>query len=436
MYQNNNELFRFINNSPTCFHAVKSICDYLENAGCERLYENKKWHISLGGKYFVTRNDSSVIAFSVGEDLENYSFNITASHSDSPSFKVKEVPVISGGSLYTRLNTEKYGGAILSTWFDKPLSLAGRVSLKNGNTIENKLINFNRDLLLIPNVAIHFNREINEGYKYNAQVDTVPLLSCDGNNSELLYDLISEELGVEKENISSTELFLYNRTAPTQWGAKGEFISAPRLDDLQCAFATLKGFLNGKSHRSVNVYCCFDNEEVGSSTKQGAGSTFFKDILSRISLALGKSSEEHLCALANSFMISADNAHAVHPNHPELTDSDNFVKLNNGPAVKVNASQSYATDSLTSAGFKLMCEKCGVPVQSFSNRSDQRGGSTLGNIASGSVSIRMVDVGLPQLSMHSCYETAGADDTDYLIKVVTEFYNSYIYEDNGNLIIS
>ncbi|MBQ8975403.1 MAG: M18 family aminopeptidase, partial [Oscillospiraceae bacterium] len=410
----NKDLFEFITTSPTGFHAVREIVNRLSDNGYTKLSEGKTWKLKKGGKYFVTRNDSSVIAFNIGSQAENYSFNIAASHSDSPTFKLKEKPLLTDGKLYTRLNTERYGGAIDSSWFDRPLSIAGRVMIEAEQGIESRLVNIDRDTLVIPNVAIHMNRDINSGYKYNEQVDTIPLFA-QGEDTDSLNKMIAEAAGTSPESILSAELYLYNRTPPTEWGANNEFISAPRLDDLQCAYATLMGFLKGENPRSVNVYCCFDNEEVGSLTKQGAASTFFADILSRISMGLGKTSEEHLCALASSFMLSADNAHGVHPNHPEHTDTVNRVVLNGGPAIKVNAAQSYATDAPASAMFRLICSRADVPVQSFANRSDKRGGSTLGNIAAGSVSIRMADIGLPQLAMHSCYETAGAKDTDYLI---------------------
>lgn len=420
----NRELFDFITESPTSFHSVKAIENRLTKAGFCPLSEGNVWKLDKGGRYYVTRNDSSIIAFDIGREINDFGFAITAAHGDSPSFKLKEEAVLSD-SMYTRLNTERYGGAILSTWFDRPLALAGRVIMEKDGKLISRLINIDRDLLVIPNVAIHFNREINSGYKYNEQVDTIPLLA-QGPKPEALKALIAEAAGTAPESILTHELFLYCRNTPTQWGAENEFISAPRLDDLQCAYAALKGFINAENSKNINVYCCFDNEEVGSQTKQGAASNFFADTLYRISTGLGYSREEHLCALAKSFMLSCDNAHAVHPNHPEMSDSVNRPVLNGGPAIKVNAAQSYATDAPASAIFRLICKKANVPVQVFANRSDKRGGGTLGNIAAGSVSIRMADIGLPQLAMHSAFETAGSKDTEYLAKACEELYSTDI----------
>lgn len=417
----NCELFDFIASSPTSFHTVSTIAGLLTQAGFCQLSESKPWELQRGGKYFVVRNFSSVIAFNIGSCISNHAFNITASHSDSPSFKLKEKPVLISDT-YTRLNTERYGGAILSTWFDRPLSLAGRLIVEKNGRLEGRLINIDRDLLVIPNVAIHFNRELNSGYKYNEQTDTIPLLA-QGPKPDALMALLAEAGSCKSDDILAHELYLYCRSAPACWGIDGEFISAPRLDDLQCAYATLKGFTGTENSRSINVYCCFDNEEVGSQTKQGAASGFFADTLYRISNSLGYTHEEHLCALSRSFMLSADNAHAVHPNHPEMSDSINNAMLNGGPVIKVNAAQSYATDGPASALFRFICKQAGVPVQSFANRSDKRGGSTLGNIAAGSVSILMADIGLPQLAMHSAFETAGSRDTEYLIKACRQFYS-------------
>lgn len=425
--ETNRDLFAFLRSSPTSYHAAETISVRLQQAGFLRLSECHLWDLTPGGKYFVTRNNSSVIAFSIGREIADYSFNITASHSDSPSFKLKEQPLLEDGKLYTRLNTEKYGGAIDASWLDRPLSLAGRVILRDGDRLETRLVDLDRDVLLIPNVAIHMNREINNGFAFNEQVDTLPLFA-QGAQPQALARMVADAAGVSPEEVAASELFLCCRTAPVQWGPEEEFISAPRLDDLQCAYATLQGFLTGECDRSINVYCCFDNEEVGSLTKQGAASSFFSDTLWRVSNALGRTREEHLCALASSFMLSADNAHAIHPNHPELSDAVNRPVLNGGPVIKVNAAQSYATDGPASALFRLLCQRAEVPVQRFANRSDKRGGGTLGNIAAGSVSIRMADIGLPQLAMHSCYETAGARDTWYLIQAAARLYSSYIRE--------
>jgi len=278
------------------------------------------------------------------------------------------------------------------------------------------------------------NKEINSGMKYNEQVDLLPLYGIYAEGKDSFMDLVSSYAGVQKDNIISTDLFLYNRTEPAVWGESGEFISSPKLDNLQCAYATLQGFLRGSNTKTVNVYCCFDNEEVGSGTKQGAASTFLEDVLNRINDNLGKSREEYLCALASSFLISADNAHAVHPNHPELSDPTNRVYMNEGIVIKHNANQKYTTDAVSSALFKEFCKRADVPFQNYTNRSDVAGGSTLGNIASSKVSINMVDIGLAQLSMHSSYETAGIKDTLYLIKAAGEFFNSHIREKSSGVL--
>lgn len=317
---------------------------------------------------------------------------------------------------------------LCSTWFDRPLSIAGRVLVRDGDRYLTKLINFDRDLVLIPNVAIHMNRAVNDGYAYNKQVDMLPLFGGSDSKVGDLNKLIAEKLNIDVENIYGSDLYLYNRMEPSIWGINEEFISCPQLDDLQCAYSSLQGFLKGYSAKSINVYACFDNEEVGSGTKQGAGSTFLQDVLKRVNNALGKSDEEYYRALASSFMLSADNAHAVHPNHPSKTDVNNCVYINEGVVVKSHAGQKYTSDAVSIAVFKGLCKNANVPVQFFANRSDVVGGSTLGNIAMAQVSMNGVDIGLPQLAMHSSYETAGIKDTYYMIKVMEEFFNSHIEE--------
>lgn len=421
------ELLAFLQKSPSCFHAIRSMKEELENAGFEELLEGSSWSLAAGKSYYVVRNGSSIIAFKIGKMIEDYSFNIVASHSDSPCFKIKENAELEVKGKYAKLNTEGYGGMLCSTWLDRPLSIAGRVIVKKDNAYETRLVNIDRDLLLIPNVAIHMNRQVNNGFAYNLQVDTIPLFSTDTKDN-LYKQLLAEELDVAMEDIYGSDLYLYNRTHPSIWGANQEFISSPRLDDLQCAFSSLKALLDSSQDKSINVYCCFDNEEVGSGTKQGAASTFLYDTLQRINAALGKSQEEYYRAIASSFMISADNAHAVHPNHPEKTDEKNCVYMNEGIVIKFSANQKYTTDAVSEALFKGYCEKANVPVQYFHNRSDVAGGSTLGNISSTKVSVNMVDIGLAQLAMHSSYETAGIKDTLYLINVLKEFYSSHVKE--------
>ena len=423
-----NEMLSFLQKSPSAFHAVDNIKNELKKENYEELLEGQNWNIKPGGKYFVTRNNSSIIALNLGKKLDHYGFNVVASHTDYPTFKIKENAEIEVKGKYTQLNTEGYGGMLCATWFDRPLSIAGRVIVKEGNQFVTKLINIDRDLVLIPNMAIHMNRAVNEGYAYNKQIDMLPLFGGQDCKPGDFNKLIAKEMNVSVDDIYGSDLYLYNRTAPSIWGANEEFISSQHLDDLQCGFTSLKGFLKGYNDESINVLACFDNEEVGSGTKQGAGSTFLYDVLRRVNNALGKTEEDYDCALASSFMLSADNAHAVHPNHPGKTDVANCVYMNEGIVVKSHAGQKYTSDAISIAIFKDICKRAGVPVQFFANRSDEAGGSTLGNIAMAQVSMNSVDIGLPQLGMHSTYETAGVKDTYYMIKAVEEFYNSHISE--------
>ena len=418
------ELFDFIQQSPSCFHVIENVKKQLTEQGFEELCENKNWQIKEGGKYFVTRNLSSVIAFKVPtKDFK--SFHIVASHSDSPTFKIKDHPEQMVKGKYVQLNTERYGGMIYSTWFDRPLSIAGRALVKTETGVATKLLNIDRDLLVIPNLAVHMDRTVNDGMKYNPQVNLLPLYG-DAASKDTFNKLVAEACGTAEENIISTDLFLYNRTAPTVWGAHNEYMSCAKLDDLECAFSSLKAFLKGENSQSISVCAIFDNEEVGSSTKQGANSTFMSDILHRINENLGRTEEQYHTAVASSFMLSADNAHALHPNHPAISDPTNPVYLNEGIVIKHNANQKYTTDAVSSAIFQKMCEEKNVPYQHFVNRSDVAGGSTLGNIANTHVSLNTVDIGMAQLAMHSSYETAGVLDLDYMIAGMEAFYNSAV----------
>lgn len=425
------DLLTFVQQSPTAFHAVNNIAQRLKKDGFEELLESDHWDIQKGKKYFTTRNDSSIIAFKVGNNLDHYSFNIATAHSDSPTYKLKEnmeLQVVN--NHYMQLNTEGYGGMIDSTWFDRPLSVAGRVLVKEGDSFVSKLFSIDRDLLMIPNVAIHMNRKVNDGYSYNKQVDLLPLFGGAETKSGDFMKLVAKELHVDVNDIYGHDLFLYNRQQPSIWGVHEEFISSGHLDDLQCAYSAMSALLKGYNDQSIDVMAIFDNEEVGSGTKQGADSTFLYDTLTRVNKALGMSSEDYLRAIASSFMLSADNAHAVHPNHPEHTDVNNCVYMNEGVVVKTHAGQKYCSDAVSSAIFKNYAKNANVPLQYFANRSDKAGGSTLGNISQAHVSLNSVDIGLPQLAMHSSYETAGIKDTQYMIDVMTEFYNSHV-EANG-----
>lgn len=419
-------LTTFIGKSPTAFHAVANMGAVLRENGYQRLNEGEAWDIRQDGKYYVTRNDSSIIALQIGSKLEDYSFKIAASHSDSPTFKIKENAEIQVKDRYMKLNTEGYGGMLCAAWFDRPLSVAGRVMVKEGERYAARLLCIDRDLLLIPNMAIHMNREVNNGYVYNKQTDMLPLFGGSECGKGDFKKFIAKELGVGKEDIYGMDLYLYNRMAPSVWGMNQEYISCPQLDDLQCAYTSLQGFLQGEDERAVNVFACFDNEEVGSGTKQGAASTFLYDVLYRVNLSLGKGEEEFYRAAAKGFMLSCDNAHAVHPNHTDKTDEGNCVYMNEGIVVKSHAGQKYTSDAVSIAVFRGICEEAGVPLQFFSNRSDMAGGSTLGNIAMSQVSMNSIDIGLPQLAMHSSYETAGVKDSYYMIQAVRRFFESHI----------
>lgn len=419
----NKELLHFLDHSPNAFYAVANMQKELEDAGFTRLYEGCPWTLSGGHGYYVTRNDSAIIAFRIPEG-EYQGFQIMASHCDSPVFKIKTNAEIVVDNSYVKLNVEKYGGMLCAPWLDRPLSVAGRVIVQTEEGIATKLVNVDRDLLIIPNVAIHMNRQVNDGYAFNAQVDMLPLFCEQGEEKNQFMQLIADEAGVQVEDILDTDLFLYDRMKGTTLGLHGEFIASGRLDDLQCAFASLKGFLAAEPKQSIAVHCVYDNEEVGSGTKQGAASTFLKDTLQRISRAMGRSEEQYLMSIASSFMISADNAHAVHPNHAEKADPTNRPYMNRGIVIKYSANQKYTTDGVSGAVMRAICKKAEVPYQTFTNRSDMLGGSTLGNISQAQVALNTVDVGLPQLAMHSPYETAGARDTAYLIEAARVLFSS------------
>lgn len=426
------EMLDFIEKSPTCFHAVANIGKMLEKAGFQKLQETEEWRIRKGGRYYTERNDSSVIAFAIpAENVKG--FHMAAAHSDSPCFKIKEKPELTVEEHYLRLNTEKYGGMILSTWLDRPLSVAGRLAVRGDRGIESRLVNIDKDLCVIPNVAIHMNREMNKGVEYNPQVDMLPLFAdatfaapetVDGQPEKItLQNLAAEAAGVDAETILGEDLFLYTRQQGGFLGAKGEFVLSPRLDDLQSAFALTKAFAESTPTEYINLCAVFDNEEVGSGTRQGADSTFLEDVLQRITEGLKESRSTYLRWVADSFLISADNAHAVHPNHPEKTDPTNRPYLNGGIVIKYHGSQKYTTDGISAAKMKDYCERAHVPYQTYANRSDIAGGSTLGNISTAHVSVSSVDIGLPQLAMHSAVETAGMMDTEYAVRALKVFWS-------------
>ena len=417
--ENTQKLIEFIEKSTDCYHAVKSVRERLEGEGFTELCEGGRWTINEGGKYYVVRNYSSVIAFKVPE--KNYkSFLICASHTDSPCFKLKSNFEISAENM-VKLSVEGYGGMIMSSWLDRPLSVSGRVVTVKDGKVQTRLVNIDRDLLVIPNLAIHMSRDINKGYEFNVKRDMCPLA---GGKDGTLMDIVAENAGVKKDDIKGFDLSLYNRMRGTVTGTDNEYFSAPRIDDLQCVYTTLEGFLDSESENAISVFAAFDNEEVGSGTKQGAKSGFLRDTLERINAALGGDEEDYKRAVAQSFMLSCDNAHAVHPNHADKSDSANRVYMNGGIVIKYNANQRYTTDAVSEAVVKYVCEKADVPYQLYANRSDIPGGSTLGNLSNEKVSLNTADVGLAQLAMHSAYETAGSKDTTYMINFVKTFYES------------
>ncbi|MBQ8954427.1 MAG: M18 family aminopeptidase [Clostridia bacterium] len=417
-----NELLQFIGKAPTAFHAAETLGNMLEAAGYERLQENVSWRLSRGKGYFVTRNRSSVIAFYVPESGFG-PFQMCASHSDSPTFKIKENAELEVRGKYVQLDVERYGGLILNTWMDRPLSVAGRVLVNTPAGVETRLVNIDRDLVVIPNVAIHMNREVNNGYKYNPATDTMPLFGAIAAKGRF-KTLVAEAAGAKEEDIAGTDLFLYNRMPGTVWGAEKEFLSCGRLDDLECAFTSMKAFIGAKAGSHINLCAVFDNEEVGSTTKQGAHSTFLSDVTRRIALGLNAGEERYLTALTSSFMLSADNAHATHPNHPEYADPVNQAFMNEGIVIKFNANQKYTTDGVSEAVFHRILAEAGVPCQHYANRSDLAGGGTLGNISEAHVSVNTLDIGLPQLAMHSAWETAGVKDVQYMIDGIRAFYET------------
>ena len=451
-------LLDFIRSSPSCYHAIDNIRRKLIEKGYIELSEGEDWSVEVGGKYFVTRNSSSIIAFRIPERVVG-GFMVVASHSDSPTFRVKPNPELSGPENYVRLNTERYGGMILDSWFDRPLSVAGRIMVRENGRIVEKLVSVDDDLLIIPHVAIHMLKS-NDGIVYNPAQDLVPLFGLAGPDEKpqgSLMKIVAEAAGVDPDNILSHDLFLVNRQSQSVWGRSKEFISSPKLDDLQCTFSAFEAFTDSESGKltnsghSIPVMFVADNEEVGSATMQGAGSTFLADTLLRVTSALevcgakcdcfgayctnsaGNSIAAYRRMLASSMLLSADNAHAVHPNHPELADPTHRPRLNGGVVIKYNAAQLYTTDSYSSAIFLEMCKKVGVPTQMFCNRSDIRGGSTLGSISNTKVPLHAVDIGVAQLAMHSSYETCGAFDTGHMINAMKEFFSSSLLVKNGSV---
>ena len=413
------DLIHFIAKSPSTFHAVRGIKAALLYAGFTEIREEDTWQIEKGGKYVVTRNGSALMAFTVPQEGAE-AFHITASHCDSPTFKIKEDPEITDGP-YVTLKVEGYGGMIMSTWLDRPLSVAGRLLVTENGHLAEKLVAIDGTMLVIPSVAIHMDRSVNQHKEWKVQKDMLPLYGMTGAKTPFM-DVIAAAAKVKAEDILAHDLILYSRVPAAIWGEEREFISSPKLDDLQCAFACFRGFTQGQKEKYISVYALFDNEEVGRAASQGAGTTFLAQTLERLVRSLGYSYDETMAMIARSFMISADNAHSVHPNHPEYADPVNRPVINGGIVIKYSAAQKYATNAFSAAYIKKLCKDHDIPTQTFTNHSDNPGCSTLGNISNTVIAMPTVDIGLPQLAMHSSYETAGVKDTAYLVDAVTKFY--------------
>ncbi len=424
-----NELIDNIYNSPTAFHAVGNVKEILNKNGYEKLEESEKWNLKTNGKYYITRNDSAIIAFNIGSQKPYESgFRIIGSHTDSPTFRIKPSSALTSESTYIKLNTEIYGGPILNTWFDRPLALAGRVTLRSDNKLfpRTKLVDINKPLMIIPNLAIHMNREVNKGIKIDPQKEMLPLIGMINKKFEkkkYILNLISEELNVANEEILDFDLFLYEYEKGCLVGENQEFISSARLDDLQAVFSGIDALISVEANKATNILACFDNEECGSSTKQGADSQLLSTILERIVTSTEGNREDFFRALNQSFIISADGAHAVHPNYTEKHDPTSRPIVNRGPVIKINANQSYTSDSNSIGVYAAICKENDIPVQKFVNKTGVRGGSTIGPISSTHVDIRSIDIGLPMLAMHSIRELCGVQDHYYAIKSFKSFYS-------------
>jgi len=410
------DLLSFIQTSPTAFHAIQSAQERLENSGFQRLLENECWNLVPGGKYYTIKNGSSLIGFIIPQNKKWKGFHIIATHSDSPCFKLKELPFFKTDT-YTKINSEKYGGPILSTWFDRPLSIAGRVLCKKEKRLESILVDIKNTTCLIPSVAPHLQ---DQEQKRHLHIDFSAILTQIDISSS---DFFEEKTGISTDSILSHDLFLYNKEKGIIWGTDGEFYSAPRIDDLSCVYTSLKAILSAAPSEKASVFSIFDNEEVGSTGKQGALSTFLETVLEKIYLSSKRNREQYVSELSESFLLSADNGHAVHPNHPEFSDISNKVYLNKGIVIKRNASQKYTTDAVSSSYVQLLCQEKGISFQHYANRSDMPGGSTLGNLLNTKISINSADIGLAQLAMHSAYETAGSHDITQMTRFMKHFYN-------------
>lgn len=428
----NRQLMDFLNKSSSNFHAVNEMRSELINNEFIELKSNEVWKLEKNKKYFMTVNGSAIIAFDLNDFNKESGFKIVASHTDAPNFKVKPSAVkIKNG--YVTINTEAYGGLINYAWFDRPLKMAGRVIVKNNDTLETKLFDSNKAIAFIPSLAIHMNRKVNEEAKFNRHTDMSPIISQDE-----VFDLkayLAKELNVNSDVIIDYDLSFKPSEQSTYVGVNEEFISSNHLDNLQSAYVSLQSFIDSKSNEGINVYVSFDNEEVGSMTKQGAHATILKDVLERVSYSMGRNNEEHLISLSKSFIVSADNAHANHPNYPNSNDENHIVKLNGGVVIKYSANQKYTTDSLSASLMLDLAKGANVDVQTFVNRSDSPGGSTLGAISGTQVSIKSVDIGMPQLAMHSSMELSGSSDSHSMYNLLMAFYNQKIVVNNESITI-
>lgn len=418
----------FIYESPTQFNAVAVSAEILEKNGFEKLNPKENWKLEVGKKYYTTKNSSALVAFKVNSDeVEKEGFRIIGSHTDSPGFRIKPNAEMESCGAYLKLNTEGYGGMILSTWLDRPLAMAGRVFLRGENPFKpvEKIVNINKPVCIIPNLAIHMNRSINDGYKYNKQTDMLPLVGLINEQLEkenYMIKLLASELNVEIEEIIDFDIFLYEYEKGCFTGANEEFISTGRLDNLSMYYSSVEALLDSNSKSGISIAVGFDNEEVGSSTKQGADSNMLLNILERICISLGKDRQQFFEAIENSFIISSDLAHAVHPNVNGMADPTNRPVMGKGPVIKVHAGQAYTSDGYSISVYKEICRECGVEYQEFVNKSDQRGGSTIGPISSTHIDIPSVDIGAPILSMHSIRELGCSEDFYNTYKTFVKFY--------------
>ena len=416
------ELFRFLDAGVSAFHSTAAAAAILEAEGYVNCPESAAWELAPGGKYYTTRNGSAVLAWRMPKG-ELTGWHAAASHSDSPTWRIKQFDT--EDKVFAKAEVEGYGGMIMPSWLDRPLSVAGRILVRTENGIRSLLVHPDRALAVIPNLCIHFNRDLNNGMKYNPQVDLQPIF---GEAGSTLRDALAEEAGVKAEDIVDADLVLCTREKAERVGLKGEYFMSGRIDDLECAYTTLWGFLQGegKEDGRGDIWVMFDNEEVGSSSRQGAQGTLMANVLARVEEKLGVTREQSIRACTNSLLLSADNGHATHPNHPEKSDPAHPVTLGGGVLLKYNARQTYTTSGFTGSAFSAICQKAGVPVQAASNRADVPGGSTLGNLLGHQILIPMVDIGLAQLAMHSSMETASCIDAEYMAKAVAEFYNTPI----------